>query len=208
MPIQIKSIRRRNNQLMALPLAAALFVSLGATTVLAQSGHGSGHGQGMSPMKGNAMQDGSMHGAGMHGQPGKKSQAKRTVMIEIRDNYFTPEKVQVKKGETVRFVIANKGKLVHEFNIGTPEMHKAHQKQMQMMVEHGAIEPDKINRDKMMMKMPDGHTMEHNDPNSTLVEPGKTGEVIWKFSKDGNIEFGCNMPGHYDAGMVGKFSVE
>ena len=73
---------------------------------------------------------------------------------------------------------------------------------MMMMVDHGVLEPDKINRDKMMMKMPNGETMEHNDPNSVLLEPGKTGEVIWKFSKKGGLEIGCNVPGHYDAGMV------
>jgi len=73
------------------------------------------------------------------------------------------------------------------------------------MVDHGALEADKINHAKMKMDMGGGKTMMHNDPNSILLEPGKTGEVIWKFSNASKIEFACNVPGHYDAGMMGKF---
>ena len=93
---------------------------------------------------------------------------------------------------------------MHEFNIGTPAMHKGHQKEMMMMVDHGVLEADKINHDKMKMDMGGGKTMEHNDPNSALLEPGKSKEIVWKFSKAGTFEFACNVPGHYDAGMVGE----
>jgi uncharacterized cupredoxin-like copper-binding protein len=55
----------------------------------------------------------------------------------------------------------------------------------------------------MAMDMGGGKTMEHNDPNSVLLEPGKSAEVIWRFAKAGELEFACNVPGHYDAGMVG-----
>jgi uncharacterized cupredoxin-like copper-binding protein len=151
---------------------------------------------------------GMMHGHKMaFGEPGKESEVSRTITIEMHDNYFEPTKIEVKTGETIRFVVKNVGEFVHEFNIGTAAMHAAHQDEMMMMMEHGVLEPDKINHDKMKMKMPDGHTMEHNDPNSILLEPGQSGDVIWKFSKSDGIEFACNVPGHYDSGMTGALTV-
>ena len=65
-----------------------------------------------------------------------------------------------------------------------------------------------IDHDMMKMDMGGGKTMEHNDPNSALLEPGKSGEVIWKFTKAMELEFACNVPGHYEAGMVGKMNVK
>ena len=172
--------------------AAAL--TLPVPAVLAAGSHGGGHGGPASHA----------HSAAI-GEPGKAAEASRTVAIEMAENRFTPERIEVKKGETVRFVVRNAGELVHEFNIGTAAMHAAHQKEMQLMVDHGVIESDRINRERMKMDMGGGKTMEHNDPNSILVEPGKTGEIVWKFSRDGEFEFACNVPGHYDAGMVGRF---
>ncbi|WP_374964497.1 MULTISPECIES: cupredoxin domain-containing protein [Gammaproteobacteria] len=155
---------------------------------------------------------GGVHGGGHHGassgEPGKVSEVARTVTVEMHDNYYVPEKVTVKPGETVRFVVKNKGNLVHEFNIGTPSMHEAHQKEMMMMVEHGVIQGGKLNRDMMTMDMGNGKTMKHDDPNSVLLEPGQSKEVVWKFSDKGNIEFACNVPGHYQAGMYGDVNFE
>ena len=105
------------------------------------------------------------------------------------DNFYEPENVTVKEGETVRFVVKNAGEFVHEFNIATAEMHKAHAPEMMMMMKHGVLEADKINRDaakKMQESM--GHGM-HDDPNSVLLEPGKTGEVIWTFPEHAELEF-------------------
>ena len=194
-------------------LAAAVALTLSVSTgALAAGKHGGGHGHGghMDKASGGHMDKASGgHGAGSEiGQPGKKSEATRTITITMTDNLYTPEKITVKKGETVRFVVNNKGEFVHEFNIGTAKMHKAHQKEMMMMVEHGVLEPDKINHAKMKMDMGGGKTMEHNDPNSVLLEPGKTGEVIWKFSQPAKLEFACNVPGHYEAGMVGEIHFE
>ena len=81
-------------------------------------------------------------------------------------------------------------------------------KEMMMMVDHGVLEADKINHAKMKMDMGGGKTMEHDDPNSVLLEPGKSGEIVWKFSKAGTFEIACNVPGHYDAGMVGELTVK
>ena len=155
-----------------------------------------------------------MHGGGHgtpaldFGQPAKASAATRTITVTMRDNLFEPESIAVNAGETVRFVLRNEGAFVHEFNIGTAAMHAAHQEEMQMMVEHGVLEPDRINRERMKMDMGGGKTMSHDDPNSILLEPGKTGEIVWTFTKATGLEFACNIPGHYDAGMVGKLSIE
>ncbi|MEQ8818441.1 MAG: cupredoxin family protein [Thalassobaculum sp.] len=172
-----------------LVLAAALLLSLSSTAQAAGS-HGGGH------------------GASAFGQPAEASAASRTITVTMRDNLFEPESIAVKAGETVRFVLRNEGDFVHEFNIGTAAMHAAHQEEMQMMVEHGVLEPDRINRDRMKMDMGGGKTMQHDDPNSVLLEPGKTGEIVWTFTKATDLEFACNVPGHYDAGMVGKLSIK
>lgn len=138
------------------------------------------------------------------GAPGTK--ADRTVDIKMGDNFYEPESVQVKKGETIRFRLRNTGTVMHEFNIGTPEMHAVHQKEMAMMVEHGMLTATGVNHEMMKMDhskmgLPD---MKHDDPNTVLVEPGKTAELVWKFTQDTTLEFACNMPGHYESGMAGK----
>ena len=123
------------------------------------------------------------------------------------DNYYEPETITVKEGETVRFIVKNAGELVHEFNIGTAQMLIDHAPEMEMMVDHGVLEADRINHEaakKMQESM--GHG-EHKMANAALLEPGKTGEIIWKFPKHAELEFGCTVPGHYDSGMVGEFSL-
>ncbi len=142
------------------------------------------------------------------GAPGNPDEVDRTVQVALEDVYFEPESINVEAGETVRFILTNNGELVHEFNIGTPQMHAEHQEEMQMMVDHGVLEADKINYETMKMEMADGTTMEHDDPNSVLLEPkGKT-EIIWTFTEPMELEFACNIPGHYDAGMAGIFAFE
>jgi uncharacterized cupredoxin-like copper-binding protein len=167
----------------------ALAVAMGPIHLHAAGSHSDGHG----------------HGTKMTiGEPGTSSDTTRTIEIKMFDNYYEPKEISVNSGETVRFVVINVGEFVHEFNIATTEMHAAHQKEMMMMVEHGALEVDKINHAMMKMDMGGGKTMEHNDPNSILLEPGKSGEIIWKFTKASALEFACNIPGHYDSGMMGQ----
>ena len=176
------------------PLAAAIAVSISLLSASfpahAEGEHGNGH--------------------GMHkiGESGKVENVTKTISVEMFDNYFEPEALDLKEGETVRFVVTNKGEFVHEFNIGTAAMHADHQKEMMMMMEHGALEVDKINMDMMEMDMGNGETMKHNDPNSVLLEPGDSAEVIWTFPKDAELEFACNVPGHYESGMVGKVRLQ
>lgn len=194
--------------------AAALALSLSVpAVVLAAEPHGGGHGSmnmnsqmpGHGAMSGNGASSMPGHGVGMTvGKPGVASEATRTVEIVMTDNRYEPESISVEAGETVRFVVHNRGELVHEFNIGTAAMHTAHQKDMAVMAEHGALMADRIDRARMMMDMGGGRTMEHKDPNAVLLEPGQSGEVVWTFSEPAEIEFACNVPGHYEAGMVGN----
>lgn len=120
------------------------------------------------------------------GKPGDPKKISRTVEVTMSDQMrFSPDSVRVKRGETIRFVVKNNGELKHELVIGTAKELK----------EHAAA----------MQKNPE---MEHDDPNAITVEPGKTGELIWQFTKSGNLNFGCLVPGHFEAGMVGKVTVQ
>jgi uncharacterized cupredoxin-like copper-binding protein len=88
-------------------------------------------------------------------------------------------------------------------------MHAAHQKEMAEMMEHGMITATGI--DHKMMKMGAGGgkmMMQHNDPNSVLLEPGKQAEVIWHFKQQAKLEFACNVPGHYESGMMGLIHLQ
>lgn len=150
---------------------------------------------------------GHAHGTAAIGEPGKASAATRTVEITLADNRYEPESVRVKAGETVRFVLTNAGELLHEFNIGTAAMHAEHQKEMAMMMDHGMLTPTGVNHEMMKMdhsRMGTDMPMRHDDPNSVLVEPGETKELVWTFTAPGEIEFACNIPGHYQSGMVGS----
>ena len=119
------------------------------------------------------------------GIAGDAKDAKRTVRIAMLDTMrFTPDVVHVKLGETVRLVHRNRGKVMHEFVLGTK----------QELDEHAAL----------MLKFPD---MEHDEPYMAHVAPGKTGEIVWQFNRPGTFEFACLIPGHYQAGMVGRVIV-
>lgn len=140
------------------------------------------------------------------GQAAPARQATRTVEVTLQDISFAPKSLEVKAGETVRFVLVNKGQLLHEFNLGDAAMHAEHQKEMLQMQASGMLTATGMGKmDHSAM----GHgEMKHDDPNSVLVEPGKTAELTWTFTKATGLEFACNLPGHYQAGMVGKLTVE
>lgn len=123
------------------------------------------------------------HGAGAGG-PGNPADVTRTVRLEARDTAFNLKQIQVRPGETVRFVITNKGEVPHEFSIASPAEHQEHR--------------------AMMREMPD---MVHQDPNVVTLQPGETKELVWRFGRDGELEFSCNLPGHAEQGMTGAFRV-
>ena len=119
------------------------------------------------------------------GIAGDAKSAKRTIEIGMADNMrFTPDSIQVRQGETVKFVVRNTGKVMHEFVIGTKAENDKHA--------------------ELMVKFPN---MEHDEPYMAHVSPGKTETVIWQFTKAGEFHFGCLLPGHFEAGMVGKVNV-
>ena len=119
------------------------------------------------------------------GKPGDTKKVSRTVEITMSDTMrFTPSHVVVKRNETVRFVLKNEGKLKHEMVLGT----------LKELKQHAAL----------MMKFPE---MEHADPNQASVEPGKTGERVWQFTKAGTFDFACLQTGHFEAGMRGNVVV-
>lgn len=119
------------------------------------------------------------------GIAGEARSVRRTIEVKLTDDMrFTPDRVEVKQGETIRFVHKNMGTAMHEFVLGT----KAE------LDEHAAL----------MKKFPG---MEHDEPYMAHVPPGQQRELIWTFNRSGDFDFACLLPGHYEAGMRGKVDV-
>lgn len=122
----------------------------------------------------------------LFGRQGDPMKVTRTIRVGMSDKMrFEPENLTVQKGETVRFVVANKGTVLHEMVLGTTQTLKEHA--------------------ELMKKHPG---MEHDEPSMAHVKPRATGEIIWQFTQAGEFQFACLIPGHYDAGMVGKVAVK
>jgi uncharacterized cupredoxin-like copper-binding protein len=124
--------------------------------------------------------------AGETGDPKKPAKTIKVSMFEKgKKMLFEPNRLEVRRGEQVRFVLSNDGSRDHEFMLGTRKDNKKHA--------------------EVMKKHPE---MEHDDPNAKRLSPFNTGELVWKFSKRGEFEFACLIPGHYEAGMHGKIVVK
>jgi len=119
------------------------------------------------------------------GAPGNPREVSRTVSITMSDTMrFTPDRIEVRNGETIRFQLRNEGQLRHELVLGEPEALRRHAAMMQMM-------PD----------------MQHSGPNMTSLAPGESGQLIWKFTRAGTVSFACLQSGHLEAGMRGVVAV-
>lgn len=119
------------------------------------------------------------------GRAANPKKAKRTVRVDMTDQMrFHPAEITVKRGEIVRFVPVNKGQVPHEMVLGTIDDLKKHA--------------------ELMRKHPG---MEHDEPHMAHVAPGKSGEMGWQFTKTGEFYYGCLIPGHFEAGMIGKVKV-
>ncbi len=119
------------------------------------------------------------------GIAGDAKAVKRTIEVKMMDSMrFFPDKIDVKQGETIKFVVNNTGQVLHEFVIGTKKENDAHALQM--------------------IKFPN---MEHDEPYMAHVKPKSKGEIIWTFNKPGDFDFACLIAGHYQAGMVGEIKV-
>jgi uncharacterized cupredoxin-like copper-binding protein len=120
------------------------------------------------------------------GRPGDPATVSRTVNVAMSDAMrFSPSRVTVRKGETVRFVLRNEGAVLHEMVLGTDEELRKHA--------------------ELMRRFPE---MEHAEANMAHVKPGATGEVVWTFDKPGRFSFACLIPGHFEAGMKGQVEVK
>ncbi|HEK1693046.1 plastocyanin [compost metagenome] len=140
------------------------------------------------------------------GEPAPAAKATRTVEVVLKDIAFEPRHLQVKAGETVRFVLINEGKLPHEFNLGDKAMHAQHQKEMIAM--QGKLFTAGMNHEGMNHGQMDHGAHGHDAGNTVLLQPGQRAELTWTFRQSAPIEFACNVPGHYQAGMVGPLTIE
>ena len=143
----------------------------------------------------------------MIGEKGNLSEVTKVIEIKMYDNFYEPDVINVKKDETVKFVVKNLGELVHEFNIATKEMHIKHQPEMLKMVGMEILLGDRIDMKKMKEVAKTDKSMAHSHSNSVLLEPNKSEDLIWKFSKNAKLEVACNVPGHYQAGMIAKVNI-
>ena len=141
------------------------------------------------------------------GTKGKESEVSRTIKVVMYDNYYEPSSFQIKSGETIKFEVENAGMLVHEFNIANKMMHMKHQPEMMKMVENEILLADSIDKEKMKKMAKTDKAMAHSHSNSVLLEPKQKGEIIWKFDNAVNIEVACNVPGHYQVGMIAKVDI-
>ena len=142
------------------------------------------------------------------GSKGKLSDVSRTIKVKMYDNYYEPSTFNIKKGETIKFEVINAGELVHEFNIANAMMHIKHQPEMERMVENEILLGDKIDKDKMQKMAAMDKSMGHSHSNSVLLAPKEKGILIWKFENADNIEVACNVPGHYQAGMIAAVNLD
>ncbi|WP_334188596.1 cupredoxin domain-containing protein [Noviherbaspirillum sp.] len=169
-PVQRKRIR--------IVSAAMVVVAFGHPASVAFAHTGTQHDQ----HKANASVSAEEHAFGRQGDP---KNAVRTITIDMADTMrFGPAEITVREGETVRFVVANKGKMMHEMVIGTMAELKAH--------------------GELMKKHPG---MEHDEPYMAHVGPGRKAELVWHFTKAGEFHYACLVPGHFEAGMIGKIKV-
>lgn len=124
------------------------------------------------------------------GKPASAGEADRTVTVTAKDTMtFSPSTIEVREGETIRFVVKNVGKLQHSFTLGTPSDQRMHEDEMK----------------EMPMDMMAGHM--DDEPNGVVVPPGETRSLTWRFSGSSSVQFACHIPGHYPAGMTGAIEI-
>jgi len=141
------------------------------------------------------------------GSKGNLNDVNRVVKVVMYDNYYEPSSFKIKAGETIKFELVNAGELVHEFNIANKMMHMKHQPQMEKMVENEILFAESIDKNKMKKMAKIDKSMGHSHSNSVLLEPKQKGNIIWKFDNAVNIEIACNVPGHYQVGMIAKVDI-
>ena len=144
----------------------------------------------------------------MIGEKGDPAEVSKVIEVKMYDNYYEPKSFNIKKGETIKFEVVNAGELVHEFNIANAMMHKKHRPEMERMVENEILLADSIDREKMKKMAKMDKAMGHSHSNSVLLAPKEKGDLVWKFDNAMNIEIACNVPGHYEIGMIAKVQLD
>ena len=137
----------------------------------------------------------SAHGPGhamSGGKLGDAAKASRTIEVVATDHAFSLKSLQVRDGETIRFVIRNDGFEPHEFLIGTKREHAEHLGMMRAIIEQ-------------QKKGGRATPMPHHD-NGVFVHPGETATFVWTFARTADLQFACDIPGHYEDGMHGNVS--
>ena len=125
----------------------------------------------------------------------------RTITLDAGDMWFDPETLEMAAGEIVKFEITNTGNLEHEFVIGSKEAQEEHRQMMLNMANGGG-------HDMSNMSHGDGHDMASMNMVGVTIEPGETGTLLWSVPDNVNeLEYACNIPGHYESGMYGNFSL-
>ena len=142
------------------------------------------------------------------GSKGNENEISRIIKVIMYDNYYEPSSFQINAGETIKFEVENAGDLVHEFNIANKMMHMKHQPEMEKMFDNEILFSDYIDKEKMKKMAKMDKSMGHSHSNSVLLEPKQKGDIIWKFDNAANIEVACNVPGHYQAGMIAKVNIK
>jgi uncharacterized cupredoxin-like copper-binding protein len=153
-------------------VAAAIIAALASSIAFAAPGHKPGEG----------------HDDRAYGEPGNPKKPARTILVTMRESgegmEFIPNRVSIRQGEQIKFVLRNNGEMDHEIVLATLQ--------------------DNLKHAEEMRKNPD---MEHDDPNARRLAPKATGEIVWKFTKAGEFDFSCLIPGHREAGMFGTIIV-
>ena len=142
------------------------------------------------------------------GSKGNENEISRIIKVIMYDNYFEPDSFQINAGETIKFEVENAGDLVHEFNIANKMMHMKHQPEMEKMFDNEILFSDYIDKEKMKIMAKMDKSMGHSHSNSVLLEPKQKGDIIWKFDNAVDIEVACNIPGHYQAGMIAEVNIK
>ena len=142
------------------------------------------------------------------GSKGNENEISRIIKVIMYDNYYEPSSFQINAGETIKFEVENAGDLVHEFNIANKMMHMKHQPEMEKMFDNEILFSDYIDKEKMKKMAKMDKSMGHSHSNSVLLEPKQKGDIIWKFDNAVDVEVACNIPGHYQAGMIAEVNIK
>ena len=152
------------------------------------------------------------HAYGHHveniGSPASTDMAERRIEISIGDYFFSINAINIKNGEIIEFYLKNTGENVHEFNIGTDIVHRAHQEELLKLVREGVVTRTDVHDHAKHVHGRSGPGPHHKEPSSVLLEPGDTAEIVWRFNTNTELSFACNMPGHFERGMVGAIRID